>query len=236
MEGSDWRPAFRADQAWRELGSRMPVTVDYRPGADGRDALTVTMTVGARVGHPTTLTLGVNAEHGVFADPVTIEALGGRSASAAPGDDTLDPRTDVPRNVSNMASTGIEDDEIDRAWEALNEIARSHPAAVLWHEEMGGSRDLPRHAEPDRRVAARPRGDIATPAQSPVAAAGAAARAAARRPTTNTPAASRPAAGPGRGESRPRRPLRPGAQTRSRPTVRPTTHDTRPPSPATGRQ
>ena len=156
----------------------MPVTVDYRPGADGRDALTVTMTVGARVGHPTTLTLGVNAEHGVFADPVTIEALGGRSASAAPGDDTLDPRTDVPRNVSNMASTGIEDDEIDRAWDALNEIARSHPAAVLWHEEMGGSRDLPRHAEPDRRVAARPRGDIATPAQSPVAAAGAAARAA----------------------------------------------------------
>ena len=148
MEGpGDWRPAFRADQAWRELGNTVPMTVDYQPATPGNDALGVTVVIPADTPEDAiVLTIGCDTKNGLYADPVTIEALGGDEAGHAHGNGT-----GATAPVRNMADAGVENEQLKRTWEALNEVAQSHPAAMLWHDEMGGCpRDLPHFETLDR--------------------------------------------------------------------------------------
>ena len=148
MEGpGEWRPAFRPDQAWRELGSGVPMTIDYRPDGAGRDALSVTMVIaGERGSDPLVVTIGCSPQDGLHADPATVEALGGAEADGTRDDDSA-----AAPKVRNLADAGVESGELERVWQALNEVAHSHPAAMIWHEEMGGiGRDLPHYEALDR--------------------------------------------------------------------------------------
>ncbi len=132
MEGpGDWRPAFRADQAWRELGQAAPMTVDYRPAGPGTAELAVTVMIRAEEGEgPLVLTIGCDARRGLCADALTIEALGGDPAGAG-----VDDGEGAEPPLASLAGAGVESGECERVRAALEEVARSHPAAVIWREE-----------------------------------------------------------------------------------------------------
>ena len=164
-----WDPAFETDQAWRTLGIQAPMTVDYRPGNPGNDQITVMIDTRDASGKQLSLTLGINDKLGLFGDPDTIRALGGtpgETANATGADDTED--TLAPRNVGNLARAGVDQEERDRIWEALNALARTHPASVLWHEDGAPGRDLPHHTRADARIGhTMPGNTPPTPVEAP---------------------------------------------------------------------
>lgn len=165
-----WNPAFEATQAWRELGAAAPMTVDYRRSPEGNDTITVLIDTHDSSGTPLTVAIGLDDELGLFADGRTVEALGGRPPAA--GAAGYDVERMLPRDAANLRRHGVDSDERDRVWQALNGVARTHAAAVLWHEDAGGARDLRPHEEVDR-AAGRGR---AAPAPAPAAAPEATAR------------------------------------------------------------
>ena len=142
-----WEPSFEPADGWRELGAGAPMTVDYQPERRGNDSITVLIDTQHSDGKPLTLAIGLNDDLGLFADPVTIGALGGK---APPMREGYDLETLLPNSVANMRENGVGNEQRDRVWEALNGIARTHPAAAIWHEWNNGARDLPSHEHVDR--------------------------------------------------------------------------------------
>ena len=143
-----WEPSFEPGDAWRALGAGNPMTVDYRPDGHGKDSISVLIDTQDERGEPLTVAIGLNKELGLYADRTTIAALGG---TPPPERDGYDVETMLPRNAGNLREHGVEGEERDRVWDALNGVARTHPAAAIWHEWNDGGRDLPGHADVDRR-------------------------------------------------------------------------------------
>ena len=132
--------------------------VRYHVGAGGSGNIEMTMRVPGTdpQAPPVELTVGVSERLGLYADPVTVQALGGTPSHPPTGiaPARFDRDTGMRADLENLNAAGVGKEDRDRLWSALNEASHTHPDAQLarHHLHDGDRRDLPHHETLDRTL------------------------------------------------------------------------------------
>ena len=92
----------------------------------------------------------------LYADPVTVTALGGTPSHPLTGvaSAEFDHDTGIAVDLQNLNEAGVSAADRDRLWTALNEASHSHPDAQLARHYVhdGDTGDLPGHEQTDRML------------------------------------------------------------------------------------
>ena len=144
--------------AWQAHTELCSGDVEYHVSAHNAGSMTMCMRIPAADldAAPVELTIGMNDQIGLHADPLTTTALGGTPSHPVTGiaASEVDHDTGMPVDLQNLHQAGVSAGDRDRLWTALNEASHTHPDAQLARHYMhdGDTRDLPGHQQTDRRL------------------------------------------------------------------------------------
>ena len=144
--------------AWQAHTELCSGEVEYHVGAGNDGTMTMVMRIPAADpdAAPIELTIGMNERIGLYADPVTVTALGGTPSHPLTGvaSAEFDHDTGIAVDLQNLNEAGVSAADRDRLWTALNEASHSHPDAQLARHYVhdGDTGDLPGHEQTDRML------------------------------------------------------------------------------------
>ena len=143
--------------AWSEFDLSVAATASYQRQPNGLDSAEVTMLLppAAASDELVEMTIGVNDRLGLYADPLSIEALGGRRYEPVGDPNRINTDTGMPMHLQNLADSGVGEANRHRIWTALNEMVQTHPEISLAYGPEHKPRNLPDHRAVDQAVLGR---------------------------------------------------------------------------------